>query len=91
MKKRLFSIVLVIFVSFAFTSVLAQDVPSAPGEAFPQIDTDRDGKITKGEYMAFQEMKFKKMDTNADGVLTQDEMTEVVRTRRESRLRRRQK
>ena len=48
---------------------------------FDQMDTDHDGKLTSAEYMAVPhpnlkkpEERFKKWDTNNDGVLSKDEL-----------------
>jgi Ca2+-binding EF-hand superfamily protein len=40
------------------------------GQAFAQLDTNKDGKISKDEMNAF----FDRVDTNKDGVLSQDEL-----------------
>ena len=56
----------------------------SPEEMFAKLDTDKDGKISKAEFMASPAAKkdeakaterFGKMDKNADGSLTKDEMT----------------
>ena len=40
---------------------------------FDEMDTNKDGKISKEEHMAKCESRFKAMDTNNDGFLTRDE------------------
>ncbi|WP_395752046.1 EF-hand domain-containing protein [Prosthecobacter sp.] len=56
----------------------------SPEEMFAKLDTDKDGKISKAEFMASPGAKkdeakaaerFGKMDKNSDGSLTKDEMT----------------
>ena len=42
-------------------------------EHWNQTDTDANGAISKAEFLAEAEQKFTKMDTNADGQITQDE------------------
>jgi len=41
---------------------------------FREMDTDHDGKISKKEWMAFQEKQFKRFDKNGDGFITKDEV-----------------
>ena len=41
---------------------------------FQEMDTDHDGKISKKEWMDFQEKQFKRFDKNGDGFITRDEV-----------------
>jgi len=41
---------------------------------FREMDTDHDGRISKSEWMAFQEKQFKRLDKNGDGFITKDEV-----------------
>lgn len=41
---------------------------------FNQIDTDKDGKVSKSEHEAFGEKMFSDADTNKDGSISKDEM-----------------
>jgi len=83
MKKILFALSLVILFSFSFSQVLAQD--DAAKKIFAEIDTDKDGKVSKEEYMAWhmkyatkiREDRFKKLDVNGDGKITRDEFMDV--------------
>ncbi len=61
----------------------AETPPPAPGgerpahtsmqDRFQQADTDGDGAISKGEFLAQAEANFAKMDGNGDGKITADE------------------
>ncbi len=50
------------------------------GSKLSDMDTDKDGKISRAEYMARYEKRFDTMDTNDDGYLTQQEMKETATT-----------
>ena len=41
---------------------------------FQDMDTNHDGRISKSEWMAFQEKQFKMLDRNGDGFITRDEV-----------------
>lgn len=59
------------------TAALAADNPDAkgPGEAFKTLDTDGDGKISKSEAAANEQVanSFDKLDGNSDGYVTKRE------------------
>ena len=82
MKKRLFAMFLFAFISFCFSLVLAQDTPKM---VFSQMDTDKDGKVTRDEFTTFhtdlarkvREARFDQLDTNKDGKITKDEFMAV--------------
>jgi Ca2+-binding EF-hand superfamily protein len=40
------------------------------------MDTDKNGKISKQEWMKFMEAEFERLDTNHDGELDVKELTE---------------
>lgn len=46
------------------------------------LDTDKDGKISRQEYLARQSEAFSKADANGDGFLTTEEMTAQREKRR---------
>lgn len=54
-------------------------------EADPQLmtrlDTDKDGKVAKAEYLARVEVRFKRMDLNNDGRITDDDLPPMLRGR----------
>jgi len=82
MKRKLVVMFLIIFVPFCFSLVLAQDTPK---RVFSQMDADKDGKVTKDEFMTFhtevatkaREARFDQLDTNGDGKITRDEFMAV--------------
>ena len=41
---------------------------------YQDMDTNRDGKISKKEWMAAQERQFNRLDKNGDGFITKDEV-----------------
>jgi hypothetical protein len=51
-------------------------------EHIAKVDTNKDGKVDKAEFMAEGEEKFKKMDLNGDGFITDDERKQVHEQRR---------
>ena len=82
MKKKLLGMSLIIFICFSFSLVLARDNPK---ELFALMDADKDGKVTKEEYVNFhteyakkiREARFNQLDTNGDGKITRDEFMAV--------------
>lgn len=82
MKNRLFAMFLFSYLLFSFSLVLAQDTPK---RLFSQMDADKDGKITRDEFMAFhvepartiREARFDQLDTNKDGKITRNEFMAV--------------
>lgn len=45
-----------------------------PGKMFEKVDTDKDGLISKAEFLAKHEEMFTKIDTNTDGSLSKEEL-----------------
>ena len=80
-------IVLVVYCGCVFAQT-KQSPPPRGGEAaeldprmeqaidmmFREMDTDHDGKISKSEWMAYQEKQFKRLDKNGDGFITKEEV-----------------
>lgn len=56
-------------------------------DKFKLMDTDGDGKVTRAEHAAGAQAMFGKMDANADGVVTADEMSAVHPEKNSSKLR----
>jgi hypothetical protein len=70
------------------TPALAAPDPAAPGDGRPapadkparppsgvmRYDTNKDGAVDRAEWTAAQEARFKRLDANGDGKLTQDEL-----------------
>jgi Ca2+-binding EF-hand superfamily protein len=68
--------------------IASDEVPArrwgGKGPMFGQMDTDKDGKITKAEFTAAEDKMFQKLDTNGDGVITPDELAAMHHHRREN-------
>jgi Ca2+-binding EF-hand superfamily protein len=84
MNKRFFVLLAgVLVVMLAVGSAMATDKPKvqATADLFMAIDTDKDGKISQAEYLAFTkdkvkgEKEFKMMDKNGDTYLVKEEFT----------------
>jgi EF-hand domain pair len=70
--------------AFATSLLLAGAALAAPGDATQgdtkpvrgvmRYDTNKDGFVDRAEWKAGQEVRFKELDTNSDGKLTQDEL-----------------
>ena len=52
----------------------ATDRPSRGNAGIMRYDTNKDGVVDRAEWKAGQEARFKQLDTNKDGKLTQDEL-----------------
>ena len=82
MKKRLFAMFLIVFLSLSFSPVLAQE---AAKTLFSQMDTNKDGKVSRDEFMTahmegarkLREPRFNQLDANRDGIITKDEFMAV--------------
>ena len=58
--------------------VATPEKPARASSAVPRglmrYDTNKDGAVDRGEWKVAQEARFKQLDTNGDGKLTQDEL-----------------
>ncbi len=79
-------IVLTTFILLGGHHVLAQDRSTSKGRMqgrYNVMDTNKDGKISHDEYMAYHqqiaEKRFQSMDTNGDGFVNQQEHEEAVK------------
>ena len=52
----------------------AAERPSRGGSGIMRYDANKDGVVDRSEWQAGQETRFKRLDTNSDGKLTQDEL-----------------
>ncbi len=64
------------------TPAFAADSDSATAKALAdarikKLDTNKDGKLSKAEYLAGSEKKFSDYDVNKDGFLSADEMLAI--------------
>ena len=58
------------------TQKVAAGVP-ATKQLLLLMDTDKNGKVSKQEFMSFMEAEFNKLDTNHDGELDVKELTQL--------------
>jgi EF-hand domain pair len=52
----------------------ARERPSRADSGIMRYDTNKDGVVDRAEWKAGQEARFKRLDSNGDGKLTQDEL-----------------
>ncbi|MEE9910905.1 MAG: EF-hand domain-containing protein [Deltaproteobacteria bacterium] len=69
MIKNIFMVITILL--FAVSSASAAD------DAFSKLDKDKDGKISKQEYMDAAAGTFKTYDRNGDGILTREEIKAI--------------
>ncbi len=78
-------VILMVYGGFLFAQAQPPPRSGAPADRDPRMeqmidrmfqdmDTNRDGRISKSEWMAFQEKQFDLLDKNGDGFLTKDEV-----------------
>jgi len=64
-------------------------IPPSREEAFAEADSDADESINSSEYATFisnrAAQRFSFMDTDSDGILSEEEMTGAIETRKEMR------
>lgn len=78
MRNKLLMALLVVFFLFQFYPVFAADTPQ---KIFALMDADKDGKVTKEEFMHYyveaatklRAARFDRLDKNGDGKITRDE------------------
>ena len=56
------------------TAPATPDRPARTGAGIMRYDTNKDGVVDKAEWNAGQEARFKRLDTNNDGKLSQEEL-----------------
>lgn len=79
MSKRIeIACVMIGFLTLGAAVAHAEAGPEGRGakllELFDTADTDKDGKVTEAELLAYRQGEFTAADTNADGVLSADEL-----------------
>lgn len=63
----------------------AQEAPDMHEGHLQRLDADNDGGVSREEYRAFMIEGFAKLDKNADAVLLESEVTEVLSPRQFNR------
>lgn len=103
LKLHRFLSALVLFAGSIYADDKRSDPPSRPTDSpsvatagdgstptFSNMDSDRNGQVTKAEFMQFHsrqiEVLFAKLDKDADGILVQKELAATVRRPGPSRL-----
>ena len=69
--------------AYALDGSAGQDQPSTSAKKTPKADIDKDGAISKSEWLARSEKRFGETDKNADGKVTREEMKANREKRRE--------
>ncbi len=57
--------------------------PGGPDRFISELDTDKDGKISRSEFQAKGDTMFKEADANGDGYITKEELKAAHEKRRE--------
>ena len=76
-SKLLIMVILTVVLVFMTTNVFSKKQLNEKeflGASFNTFDADKDGKISRDEYLKFHEKRFKEFDGNADGYLTEEEV-----------------
>ena len=93
MKKNAFSaFTFASAVLVAITAVAHAEPAAAPASApaIKQVDVNKDGAVSKDEFLQRAEKGFNKADADGDGKLTRDERKALREERRENRQERRE-
>lgn len=60
---------------------------ATPEQSLAFLDRERDGRITRNEYLTFQQSRIAQLDKNGNGVLTLQEFEESLNGRAKARAR----
>lgn len=91
-KRTLLTAVIATLISLPL-ALNAADENKKKGGGFAAMDTDKDGKVSKAEYLAAMkgkgddakaEARFKTLDKNGDGFLTQEEFAAGQKKKKEN-------
>lgn len=100
MNKRIMTLAATALVFGFAAGASAQDAPPSPPPGGPQhhggpdghgmkrferLDEDKDGKVSKDEFMKAQDAHFAKMDADGDGFFTREEAEAMKQKMREMR------
>jgi Ca2+-binding EF-hand superfamily protein len=75
-------IVLIFGVTFSFAQT-PEDVKAKAKERIEAMDTNKDGRISKEEYLTNCSQRFDALDTNKDGYLSKEELQEKAASAKE--------
>ncbi len=88
-KRTLITVAIAALISLPL-ALNAADEPKKKGGGFAAMDTDKDGKVSKKEFVAAQkdaakgESRFAQLDKNNDGFLSQEEFAAGQKKKKEN-------
>lgn len=59
---------------FALPTAFSEGLAQSPQEYLQKMDSDHDGRVSRGEYIAYMGRNFDRIDTDGNGVLEGDEL-----------------
>ena len=84
MNKLIIKTLLLVLLPAMACAEPPQGRPSSMSEAFMmQLDANRDGKVSKAEFLANEEKQFDQMDSNKDGNIDRAEIEAMEKRMRE--------
>jgi hypothetical protein len=76
----------VILAGGALVSPAAARARPDPMEILEQADANRDGAVSRAEFLAARRSRFVKMDRNGDGYFSMDDVPRIARKRADDRI-----
>jgi hypothetical protein len=83
MKKTLLAGISLLLPAMVLAQPQPGGQPHSMTDAFMMLDSDKDGKVSRTEFLAPYEKRFARMDSNGDGAVDRAEIGALEKTMRE--------